>query len=103
MELGYFTGERIYILTGATRNIQLMDGTEIWSTPLVTALKIIFHGQACHMRPGINVSPNMQQVWLDKNRKENNIQLSPEGEVNSGGYIPRREASRYIFTALRRP
>ena len=23
------------------------------------------------------------------------IQLSPEGEVNSGGYIPRREASRY--------
>ena len=33
----------------------------------------------------------------------NNIQLSPEGEVNSGGYIPRREASRYIFTALHRP
>ena len=32
-----------------------------------------------------------------------NIQLSPEGEVNSGGYIPRREASRYIFTALHRP
>ena len=25
-----------------------------------------------------------------------NIQLSPEGEVNSGGYIPRRKASRYI-------
>ena len=22
----------------------------------------------------------------------NNTQLSPEGEVNSGGYIPRREA-----------
>ena len=33
----------------------------------------------------------------------NNIQLSPEGEVNSGGYIPRREASRYIATALQRP
>ena len=33
----------------------------------------------------------------------NNIQLSPEGEVNSGGYIPRREASRYISTALHRP
>ena len=32
-----------------------------------------------------------------------NIQLSPEGEVNSGGYIPRREASRYISTALHRP
>ena len=30
----------------------------------------------------------------------NNIQLSPEGEVNSGGYIPRREASRYISPAL---
>ena len=30
----------------------------------------------------------------------NNIQLSPEGEVNSGGYIPRREASMYppLFT-----
>ena len=31
------------------------------------------------------------------------IQLSPEGEVNSGGYILRREASRYISTALHRP
>ena len=45
------------------------------------------------------------------NRKEtdlnlemlNNIQLSPEGEVNTGGYIPRREAPRYISTALHRP
>ena len=38
------------------------------------------------------------------NRKVcNNIQVSPEGEVNSGGYIPRRESSRYIFTALHRP
>ena len=33
----------------------------------------------------------------------NNIQLSPKGEVNSGGYIPRCEASRYISTALHRP
>ena len=31
------------------------------------------------------------------------IQLFPEGKVNSGGYIPRREASRYISTALHRP
>ena len=31
------------------------------------------------------------------------IQLSPEGEVNSGGYIPRGEASRYISTVLHRP
>ena len=31
------------------------------------------------------------------------IQLSPEEEVNIGGYIPRREASRYISTALQRP
>ena len=30
----------------------------------------------------------------------NNIQLSPEGKMNSGGYIPRCEASRYISTAL---
>ena len=28
------------------------------------------------------------------------IQLSPEGEVNSGGYIPRREASRYVYPPL---
>ena len=33
----------------------------------------------------------------------NNIQLSPEGEVNSGGYILRSKASRYISTALHRP
>ena len=32
-----------------------------------------------------------------------NIQLSPEGEVISGGYIPRREAPRYVSTALHRP
>ena len=31
------------------------------------------------------------------------IQLSPEGEVNSGGYTPRREASRYISSTLHRP
>ena len=30
----------------------------------------------------------------------NNIQLFPEGEVNSGGYIPRCEASRYIYPPL---
>ena len=30
----------------------------------------------------------------------NNIQLSPEGEVNSGGYMPRCEASRYIYPPL---
>ena len=30
------------------------------------------------------------------------IQLFPEGEVNSGVYIPRREASRYISTSLHR-
>ena len=34
---------------------------------------------------------------------ENNIQLSPEGDVNSGGYIPRRKASWYISTPLHRP
>ena len=34
----------------------------------------------------------------------NTIQLSPKGGgVNSVGYIPRREASRYISTALHRP
>ena len=34
---------------------------------------------------------------------ENNIQLSPKEEVNSGGYILRRAASSYISTALHRP
>ena len=43
--------------------------------------------------------------WWDYESMEllttwNNTQLFPEGEVNSGGYIPRREASRYISTAL---
>lgn len=28
--------------------------------------------------------------------KKNIIQLPPEGEMKSGGYMPRREASRYI-------
>ena len=27
----------------------------------------------------------------------NSMQLSPEGEVDSGGYIPRREMSKYIY------
>ena len=31
------------------------------------------------------------------------IQLFPEGEVNSGGYIPRCKASRHISTALHGP
>ena len=31
---------------------------------------------------------------------EVNIQLFAEGEVNSGGYTPRREASRYISTYI---
>ena len=30
----------------------------------------------------------------------NIIQLFPEGEVNSGEYIPRRKASRYIYPPL---
>ena len=38
-----------------------------------------------------------------RNIPDASIQLSPAGEVNSGGYIPRREASRYISTALERP
>ena len=41
--------------------------------------------------------------WNGHHHHYHSIQLSPEGEVNSGGYIPRREASRYISTALLRP
>ena len=36
--------------------------------------------------------------WLSFAILYNNIQISPEGEVNSDGYIQRREASRYIST-----
>ena len=32
-----------------------------------------------------------------------NIQLSPKREVNSGGYILRREASNYICSAMNQP
>ena len=32
----------------------------------------------------------------DDNETDNSIQLSPKGEVNSGGYIPKHEVSRYI-------
>ena len=32
-----------------------------------------------------------------------NIQLSPSGSVKSGGYIPRRFASRYISTTIHLP
>ena len=30
----------------------------------------------------------------------NSIQLSPEGKVDSGGYKPRHETSRYIYVSL---
>ena len=45
----------------------------------------------------------LDHCWGQLIGATDNIQLSPEGEVNSGGYIPRREASRYISTALHRP
>ena len=55
---------------------------------------------------------NMQWIVISRDRlklkvvgggAENSIQLSPEGEVNSGGCIPRRKALRYISTALHPP
>ena len=49
----------------------------------------------------IGLSPLVNKIWFING--VDNIQLSPEGEVNSGGYIPRREASRYISTTLHRP
>ena len=63
------------------------------------------------------ISSDIPQFWLGNIRPRDafrpiarerkylmdyNIQLSPEGKVNGGGYIPRREASRYIATALHR-
>ena len=42
--------------------------------------------------------------WINVNTSHGiSIQLSPDGEVNSGGYIPRCEASRYISTAVHLP
>ena len=43
-------------------------------------------------------SSKVAQYYPANMYDQNIIQLSPEGEVNSGGYIPRREASRYIST-----
>ena len=62
-----------------------------------------------HPRGGVRVMKSKKEDKLKINynaylhTQKNIIQLSPEGEVNSGGYIPRREASRYISTALHRP
>ena len=44
--------------------------------------------------------PNILTFHLES---ENNIQLFPEGEVNSAAFILRREASRYISSAMNRP
>ena len=64
---------------------------ELESTPLSRAVCTLNYGQLNQPITG-HIVP-----------EKYNIQLSPEGEVNSGGYIPRREASRYISTALHRP
>ena len=60
-----------------------------------------------HATPGKrtdNYENKKKQGWSNSGKNTYDfIQLSPEGEVNSGGYIPRREASRYISTALHRP
>ena len=44
--------------------------------------------------------PNILTFHLES---ENNIQLFPEGEVNSAAFILRREGSRYISSAMNRP
>ena len=46
------------------------------------------------------LSKKHRQTEIQRRRPSavDDIQLSPEGEVNSGGYIPRREASRHIST-----
>ena len=60
-----------------------------------------------HIQGLVNLKPYLLKVKKGSPGKSfkasYNIQLSPEGEVNSGGYIPRCEASRYISTALHRP
>ena len=44
--------------------------------------------------------PNILTFHLES---ENNIQLFPEGQVNSAAFILRREGSRYISSAMNRP
>ena len=46
----------------------------------------------------------LTHVLPHKNKLALNIvQLSPKGEVNRGGYIPGRKASRLISSAVHRP
>ena len=67
-----------------------------------TADNSIFNIDFKKVRNNLSVF-NRSQTLCNIHNGSNNIQLFPEGEVNSGGYIPRREASRYISTALHRP
>ena len=54
-----------------------------------------------HMQTASSLIITASIVMKEQNQpKTNNTQLSPEGEVNSGGYIPRREASRYNFISI---
>ena len=64
-----------------------------------------FHGNGPYFKTLTEREPSRAQEFANLLRLglPYNIQLSPEGEVNSGGYIPRREASRFISTALHRP
>jgi len=64
----------------------------------ITTIKPGFHQKTNH-----NESINRKRRDFYSIISFNIIQLSPEAEVNSGRYIPRRKASKYISTALHRP
>ena len=67
---------------------------------------VVLSGKAYFLHtqaPMLHLNYPKLQHDFDPQKIPNTIQLSPEGEVSSGGYIPRREASRYTSTALHRP
>ena len=67
------------------------------------------NGYVKYSHATVSLARKLLFLLLDKFPSEirnwllNTIQLFPEGEVNSGGYIPRRFASRYISTTIHRP
>ena len=65
-----------------------------WTSWLSSVAKPIFlHTQALMLH--LNC-PKLQHDF-DPQKTPNTIQLSPEGDVNNGGFIPRREASREVY------
>ena len=55
------------------------------------------------LRPRIHIQILNSSLIFSLPFPLNIIQLSPKGEVNSGGYIPRHKVSTYISSAVHQP